>query len=46
MSEAGRAGVGLIQMWPNASFPGDSVFSPKLKIPTDSLPPIQLTQEI
>lgn len=29
VSEAGRAEVGLTQMWPNTSFPGDSVFSPK-----------------
>lgn len=40
-NEAGRAEVGLIYL-----FQTSLRFSPKLKMLTDSLPPIQLTQEI
>lgn len=40
-NEAGRAEVGLIYL-----FQTSLCFSPKLKMLTDSLPPIHLTQEI
>lgn len=40
-NEAGRAELGLIYL-----FQASSYFSPKLKMLTDSLPPIHLTQEI